>query len=57
MCRIVLTESCTIVEECRDVRIHAYWAGNNFGDNMMNIGVRWKLDLTSTAKKLFGKRD
>ena len=38
--------------ECRDVRIHAYWAGNNFGDNLLNIGLRWKIDITSTAKKL-----
>jgi hypothetical protein len=38
--------------ECRDVRIHAYWAGNNFGDNLLSIGLRWKIDVTSTAKKL-----
>lgn len=41
--------------ECRDVRLHAYWSGNNYGDNLLNIGLRWKFDITSSAKKLLGR--
>jgi hypothetical protein len=42
-------------KEQRDVRIHAYWASNNFGEDMFSIGLRWKLDLTSAAKKILGR--
>lgn len=38
-------------KENRDVRLHAYWAANNYGDNMFNIGLRWKIDVTSVLKR------
>ena len=38
-------------KENRDVRLHAYWAANNYGDNMLNIGLRWKIDVTSVLKR------
>ena len=38
-------------KENRDVRLHAYWAANNYGDNMFNIGLRWKIDVTSVLNR------
>ena len=42
-------------KENRDVRLHAYWAANNYGDNMLNIGLRWKIDVTSVLKRAIKK--
>ena len=39
-------------KENRNVRLHAYWASNNYGDNMFNIGLRWKIDVTSILKRV-----
>jgi hypothetical protein len=41
-------------KENRDVRLHAYWAANNYGDNMISIGLRWKIDVTSALKRALG---
>ena len=38
-------------KENRDVRLHAYYAANNYGDEMFNIGLRWKIDMTSVLKR------
>jgi hypothetical protein len=43
------------LKDTRDVRLHASWASNSFGDNFINIGVTWKFDITSAAKYLFGR--
>ena len=39
-------------KEDRQVRIHAIWTANNFGMNLLDIGVRWKMDMTRTVKNL-----
>ncbi len=41
--------------ENRDIRLHAAWSGNKFGDNWLNIGLKWRFDLTSAMKNLLGK--
>ena len=43
------------LKEDKDVRLHAAWSSNNFGDNYLNVGVTWKFDLTGAARYLFGK--
>ena len=43
------------LKEDKDVRIHAAWSANSFGDNYFNIGVTWKIDITSASKYLFGR--
>ena len=43
------------LKEDKDVRMHAAWSSNNFGDNYLNVGVTWKFDLTGAARYLFGK--
>ena len=44
-------------KENRDVRLHAYWAANNYGDNMFNIGLRWKIEVTSALKRVIGRTE
>ena len=41
------------VKDNSDIRLHAAWAGNNFGGNRLEIGLTWKMNLTRTAKNLF----
>lgn len=41
-------------KEMRNIRLHAFWTSNNFGDSLMNIGLRWKLDVTSGLKRILG---
>ncbi len=43
------------LKENKNIRLHASWAGNNLGDNYLNIGLKWHLDLTSAAKHLLNK--
>lgn len=43
------------LKEDRDVRIHAAWMSNNWGMNILDIGLTWKFDITGTAKHIFGK--
>lgn len=43
------------LKETKDVRLHAAWSSNSFGDNFINIGLTWKFDITSAAKHLFGR--
>ena len=43
------------LKDTKDVRLHAYWASNSFGDHFINIGVTWKFDITSAAKYLFSR--
>ncbi len=43
------------LKENKDIRLHAAWAGNNLGDNWLNVGLKWRFDLTSAAKYLFRK--
>ena len=45
------------LKENKDIRIHAIWASNNYGLNLINIGLTWKFDITGTAKNLFGISD
>lgn len=40
------------IKGSKDVRIHAVWSSNNFGDNFLNVGLTWKFDLTSAGKRL-----
>ncbi len=42
-------------KEDRDVRIHAIWTSNNFGMNLLDIGVRWKMDMTKTVKSILSR--
>ncbi len=43
------------LKENKDVRLHAAWTGNDLGDNWLNIGLKWRFDLTKAAKYLFRK--
>ncbi len=43
------------LRENRDIRLHAAWSANNMGDNYLNIGLKWRLDLTSAAKYLLNR--
>ncbi len=43
------------LKENRNLRLHAAWSANNQGGNYLNIGLKFRFDLTSAAKKLFGK--
>ncbi len=43
------------LKDCKDIRLHAAWSGNNFGENYINIGMKWRLDITSAAKYLLKK--
>lgn len=37
----------------KDIRLHAAWSGNNFGENYLNVGITWKFDITGAVKSLF----
>lgn len=37
-------------EDVKGVRLHAIWAGNNFGDSYLYAGFRWNFDLTAGLK-------
>ncbi len=43
------------LKENRDIRLHAAWTGNNQGGSFLNIGLKWRFDITSAAKYLFRK--
>ncbi len=43
------------LKENKNLRLHVAWAGNNFGDNYANIGLKWRFDLTSAAKHILSK--
>ncbi len=43
------------LRENKDIRLHAAWSGNNLGDNWLNVGLKWRFDLTSAVKHLFRK--
>ena len=43
------------LKEDKDIRLHAAWSSNNFGDNFLNVGLTWKFNLTGAAKHMFGK--
>ncbi len=43
------------LKDCRDIRLHAAWSGNNFGDNYISLGLKWRLDITAAAKYLLKK--
>ncbi len=43
------------IRDYDNLRLFAAWAANNQGENFLNIGLRWRLDLTSTTKKLIQK--
>ena len=45
------------LKDTRDVRLHASWSSNSFGDNFINVGVTWKFDMTSAVKYLTGRKD
>ena len=39
----------------KDIRLHAAWSGNNFGDNYLDVGLTWKMNLTSALKSIISK--
>ncbi len=43
------------LKENKDIRFHAAWASNNMDEHYLNIGLKWRFDLTSAAKHLFRK--
>ncbi len=43
------------LKENKNIRLHAAWSANNFGENYATIGLKWRFDLTSAAKYLFSK--
>ncbi len=43
------------LKENRNLRLHAAWAGNNYGDNYLNIGLKWHFDLTSAVRHILSK--
>ncbi len=43
------------IKDYKDLRLHAAWAANNIGENSLNIGLKWRIDITSAVKHLFGK--
>ncbi len=43
------------LKENKNLRLHVAWSANNQGENYANIGLRWRMDLTSAAKYLFRK--
>ena len=44
-------------KEDREVRIHVFWASNNFGENILDIGLRWKFSMTKAVKSILSGRD
>ena len=43
------------LKENRNVRIHAAWASNNDGLNILDIGLTWKIDITGATKTVFAR--
>ena len=45
------------LKENRDVQLHATWSYNGIytGGHLLNIGLKWRLDLTKAAKRLIDK--
>ncbi len=43
------------LKENKNLRLHAAWAGNNLGDSFLNIGLKWRFDLTSAMKHILSK--
>ncbi len=43
------------LKENRDIRLHAAWSSLYMGENYLNIGLKWRFDLTSAAKYLLSK--
>ncbi len=43
------------LKENKNIRLHAAWASNNLDEHYLNIGLKWRFDLTSAAKHLFRK--
>lgn len=40
------------LKDNQDIRLHAAWAGNNFGGNRLDIGLTWKMNLTRILTRL-----
>ncbi len=38
-----------------DLRLHAAWSSNNFGEHYLDIGIKWHFSLTKAAKHIFNK--
>ena len=43
------------LKEDKSVRVHAIWASDSLGANLINIGLTWTIDFTGAAKKLFAR--
>ena len=43
------------LKEYKDLRLHAVWSSNNFGENFLNVGLKWKFRLTDAAKHLLNR--
>ena len=44
-------------KDYKDLRIHAVWGANNnySGEHILEIGIKWDLNLTEAGKRLFNK--
>jgi hypothetical protein len=45
------------LKENKNVRIHAAWMGNTIGISTLDIGLTWKMDVTGSVRRIFGKSD
>ena len=43
------------LKEDKSVRVHAIWASDSLGANLINIGLTWTINFTGAAKKLFAR--
>ena len=45
------------MKDYKDLRLHAIWGANNnyIGENFLEIGLTWKMNLTDAGKRLFSK--
>ena len=45
------------IKNYKDLRIHAVWGANNnySGEHILQIGLKWNLELTEAGKRLFNK--
>ncbi len=43
------------LKENKNLRLHAAWAGNFWEENYLNIGLKWRFDLTGAVKTLLSK--
>ena len=45
------------LKENKDIRLHAAWSYNEayFGGHYLNLGIKWNLNITKTAKQLLSK--